>query len=377
VKFYLASVILALSHLHKHDVAYRNLKPENILIDDKGHIKLTGFSLAKTLPYADEQGVLQNKTFTVCGTVEYMAPEMVVVMGHGTAVDAWALGVLACELLTGLTPFGGVGETMKLIHGKRRFVKAEAGDAKVRGYPYPASTKMHHHLHAPFRPPFRPTSRLTAPVPLGLQVLAAIAETMTKGVRLPPAAATELILVPGGVELVMGLLDPSPSARMTVPVSLSRSQPHAPGAKSSSSQLLLKLQIFAGFDWNALKNQNIRPVFIPPKSDLRVHSIRHVGDTEDEKFVNLLRRRPYEKSESHDVEMERTNAREGAVAGYLESTTASRLAKTDKVNDSVLTRKRDEEDEEEMRQRRLEDQRQYGDLLFRGGPEAAAIFSEF
>jgi serine/threonine protein kinase len=58
---YLASVVLALSHLHKHDMVYRNLKPENVLIDAHGHIKLVGFSLAKTLPYADEEGVLQNK----------------------------------------------------------------------------------------------------------------------------------------------------------------------------------------------------------------------------------------------------------------------------------------------------------------------------
>ena len=229
-------------------------------------------------------------------------------------------------------------------------------------------------------PPIQPTN----PV-VDAQVLAAIAETQTKGVRLPPACATELVLVPGGVDLVMGLLDPSPSARMTVPVSLSRTQPLMPGAKSSSSQLLLKLQFFDGFDWTALKNQHIRPVFVPPKSDLRLHSIRHVGDAEDEKFVSLMRRRPYEKFDVPDTHVDADRDRAAPqsrrqsgqyVAGYLESTTASRLAKTDKINDSVLKRRRedDEEEDEEARRRRLEDMRLFGDLLYQG---EAATFHGF
>jgi Protein kinase domain len=69
VKFYAACVAAALSHLHAHNIMYRNLKPENIMIDDRGYIRLIGFGLAKKLPYHDSNGILQPKAFTICGTV--------------------------------------------------------------------------------------------------------------------------------------------------------------------------------------------------------------------------------------------------------------------------------------------------------------------
>ena len=165
VRFYLASAILALSHLHKHDIAFRNLKPENMLLDAQGNVNLTGFSLAKVLPYADEHGVLQNKTFTVCGTVEYMSPETLLVHGQTTCVDSWTLGVLACELLTGTTPFAHAGACMGWVQGKRRSVRSENWEGKV--------------LHA-------------------------IASTTTKGVILSNDCATELKAVPGATDMVIG-----------------------------------------------------------------------------------------------------------------------------------------------------------------------------
>lgn len=87
VKFYLAELALALSHLHSLGIIYRDLKPENILLDQDGHIALTDFGLSK-LPLAED------KTYSFCGTVEYMAPEVVNRKGHSFAADWWSFGVL-------------------------------------------------------------------------------------------------------------------------------------------------------------------------------------------------------------------------------------------------------------------------------------------
>nr|CCA19995.1 cGMPdependent protein kinase putative [Albugo laibachii Nc14]CCA23292.1 cGMPdependent protein kinase putative [Albugo laibachii Nc14] len=97
-RFYIASIILVLEHLHQKSIAYRDIKPENILLDTDGFVKLADFGLAK---------VLTNPTWTLCGTPDYLAPEMILSKGHGKAVDYWALGVLIYELLAGKPPFPG------------------------------------------------------------------------------------------------------------------------------------------------------------------------------------------------------------------------------------------------------------------------------
>ena len=86
VKFYLAELALALSHLHSIGIIYRDLKPENILLDSEGHIAVTDFGLSK-------EG-FEEKAFSFCGTVEYMAPEVVNRKGHTFAADWWSFGVL-------------------------------------------------------------------------------------------------------------------------------------------------------------------------------------------------------------------------------------------------------------------------------------------
>lgn len=126
VKFYLAELALALDHLHGLGIIYRDLKPENILLDEEGHIKITDFGLSKEAIDHDK------RAYSFCGTVEYMAPEVVNRRGHTQSADWWSFGVLMFEMLTGSLPFQGKDrkETMALILkaklGMPQFLSAEA-----------------------------------------------------------------------------------------------------------------------------------------------------------------------------------------------------------------------------------------------------------
>ncbi|XP_032900966.1 ribosomal protein S6 kinase alpha-1 isoform X2 [Amblyraja radiata] len=126
VKIYLAELALALDHLHGLGIIYRDLKPENILLDEEGHIKLTDFGLSK------EAVEHEKKAYSFCGTVEYMAPEVVNRRGHTHSADWWSYGVLMFEMLTGSLPFQGKDrkETMTLILkaklGMPQFLSSEA-----------------------------------------------------------------------------------------------------------------------------------------------------------------------------------------------------------------------------------------------------------
>ena len=92
-------MVLALEHLHKNDVIYRDLKPENVLIDADGYIKITDFGLSRI--NVNET----NKAKTICGTPEYLAPEIIMKLGYGKSVDWWTLGSILFEMLKGIPPF--------------------------------------------------------------------------------------------------------------------------------------------------------------------------------------------------------------------------------------------------------------------------------
>ena len=120
-RFFASCIISAITYLHKRRVLYRDLKSENIMIDSQGYAMLVDFGFAKR--------VIKGKTHTYCGTPEYMAPEMVLGVGHEKGADIWSFGCLVYEMLFGFTPFysfekGGNSQDKlmdRIVHAKFTF----------------------------------------------------------------------------------------------------------------------------------------------------------------------------------------------------------------------------------------------------------------
>ncbi|KAI9841034.1 MAG: camp-dependent protein kinase catalytic subunit [Sclerophora amabilis] len=144
-KFYAAEVTLALDYLHSMHIVYRDLKPENLLLDRHGHLKITDFGFAKEVP---------DITWTLCGTPDYLAPEVVNSKGYNKSVDWWSLGILIFEMLCGFTPFWDGGSPMKIyeniIKGRVKYPPYIHPDAQdlLQQLITPDLTKRLGNLHA-------------------------------------------------------------------------------------------------------------------------------------------------------------------------------------------------------------------------------------
>jgi serine/threonine protein kinase len=126
-RFYGACASSALEYLHDKKIAYRDLKPENLMIDAQGYVKVVDFGFAKRV---------EDKTYTLCGTPEYLSPELVLGKGHNKAADNWATGVLLFEMLTGASPFADHANNdhmvicKNIVRGKIDFPKKVNDKAK-------------------------------------------------------------------------------------------------------------------------------------------------------------------------------------------------------------------------------------------------------
>ena len=112
---YLTPILSALAAAHALGIVHRDIKPENILIDEDGYLKLTDFGFAK---------YCETRTYTLCGTPEYLAPEVLLNKGHGKPVDWWTLGILTYEMIAGIDPFNDSDPMViyqKILRGKIKF----------------------------------------------------------------------------------------------------------------------------------------------------------------------------------------------------------------------------------------------------------------
>ena len=113
IMFYISSLVIVMDYIHSKGIIYRDLKPENIMLDSNGYVKLIDMGMSKRIRYVNEYTTDNNvivefvdeKTYTLCGTTEYLCPEIILKIGYNKSVDIWAIGIILYELFMKKTPF--------------------------------------------------------------------------------------------------------------------------------------------------------------------------------------------------------------------------------------------------------------------------------
>ena len=175
-KFYIIELILGLEFLHQNNVIFRDLKPENILLDSEGHIRISDFGLSKILENS------RDKAYTLCGTLKYLAPEILKNKGYEKSVDWWSLGCIFYEMLMGHLPFKINGnvidpevfeEKIKFndnmnpllvdlisqllaVNPKKRIGYGDSGAKKIKEHQYFSDVDWNKYLNKEIDPPFVP-----------------------------------------------------------------------------------------------------------------------------------------------------------------------------------------------------------------------------
>eukprot|EP00343_Euplotes_focardii_P001750 CAMPEP_0205802118 /NCGR_PEP_ID=MMETSP0205-20121125/4336_1 /ASSEMBLY_ACC=CAM_ASM_000278 /TAXON_ID=36767 /ORGANISM="Euplotes focardii, Strain TN1" /LENGTH=208 /DNA_ID=CAMNT_0053068005 /DNA_START=419 /DNA_END=1045 /DNA_ORIENTATION=+ len=129
-RFYAAELVLAINHLHENGIVYRDLKPQNILIDTDGHLKLTDFGLSKA-------NFEEDQTHTICGTIKYIAPETISGQNYNQAVDWWSLGIILYRMLTGKLPYPTNKNSevrVFIVHNRIEVSKKKVSDEVTRDF---------------------------------------------------------------------------------------------------------------------------------------------------------------------------------------------------------------------------------------------------
>ena len=175
-KFYIIELILGLEFLHQNNVIFRDLKPENILLDSEGHIRISDFGLSKILENS------RDKAYTLCGTLKYLAPEILKNKGYEKSVDWWSLGCIFYEMLMGHLPFKINGnvidpevfeEKIKFndnmnpllvdlisqllsVNPKKRIGYGDSDAKKIKEHQYFSDVDWNKYLNKEIEPPFVP-----------------------------------------------------------------------------------------------------------------------------------------------------------------------------------------------------------------------------